>query len=290
MSELTTPSGRRLVYDSQGVGPTLLLLAGRGGWRRFWAAQAPAFAPFFRTITLDNRDAGANEPEPDDYTMADLADDAAALLQGLSVTRAHVVGISMGGMIALQLAVRQPQLVDRLVLVATSAGGWPPEALDRLHQPPEPWYDDPVERARLGLAANVAPGFLAAHPEALDLVAAQAVGNRYTRAGAMRQNHAIGTHDVVDQLGAITAPTLVIHGDRDPLVPFQQGELLAGAIPGARLLALPGVGHLPPLERTEEFNRVVLDFLRLAGATNSTGIGEAPEKGVPHDRRTDGRE
>lgn len=267
MSELRTPGGRRVCYDVTGDGPGLLLLAGRGGQRRSWSPQVAAFAPHFRVVTIDNRDAGESDPEPAPYPMADLAGDAAALLGALGIARAHVLGHSMGGMIALQLALGHPALVDRLVLVSTTAGGWSPEALALFKQPPEPWIADPVERARAGLAQMVAPATLAAHAEEVERRLELARGNRLTIEGYVRQNGAIAGHDVGGQLSQIAAPALVIHGDLDALIPLRRGEALAAAIPGARLLVLPGVGHTPQFERAAEFERAVLDFL---------GAGEAP--------------
>ncbi len=273
MGELRTAGGRRIFYDAAGKGPALLLVAGRGAARRFWEQQVPAFAPRFRVITFDNRDAGPNDPERAGYTMADLADDAAALLDGLGVARAHVIGISMGGMIALQLALGHPAAVDRLVLVATTAGGWSARQQEFFRLPPEPWIADPVERSRAATPEMVGPSFFAG-PEGearLREIAERARGSRLTKDGYVRQNIAIGTHDVRDRLAAIAAPTLVIHGDVDPLVPAREGRALAAGIPGARLIMMPEVGHLPPVERPDEFNRAVLDFLAAAPAAAADG-------------------
>lgn len=264
MSEAVTAGGRRIGYDSYGRagdGPPLLLIAGRGAPRTYWAHFAEAVAPQIRAITFDNREAGEHVPEPAGYTMADLADDAAALLGALDIPRAHVMGISMGGMIALNLALDHPALVDHLVLVSTTAGGWSPRILESFKEPPSPWVADPAERVRTGYPDLVAPGFFDAHPDVLADLARLYSHNRITIDGYVRQNLAIGTHDARDRLGEIAAPTLVIHGDRDPLIPYRQGELLAAAIPGARLLTLPGVGHLSPTERPAEVRGAVLDFL-----------------------------
>ncbi|HEX5501687.1 MAG TPA: alpha/beta fold hydrolase [Thermomicrobiales bacterium] len=264
MSEAVTAGGRRLAYDDFGRAanrPPLLLIAGRGAPRTYWTRFAEAVAPHLRAITFDNREAGEHDPELAGYTMADLADDAAALLAALAVSRAHVMGVSMGGMVALQLALAYPALVDHLVLVATTAGGWSPRVLESFKEPPSPWVADPAERVRTGYPDLVAPGFFEAHPDVLADLARRYSHNRLTSDGYVRQNLAIGTHDARDRLGEIAAPTLVIHGDRDPLIPYRQGENLAAAIPGARLLTLPGVGHLPPTERPAEVRRAVLDFL-----------------------------
>lgn len=262
MTTVRTNTGRIVHYDVAGEGPVLLLLSGRGGARSSWAPQVEAFAPHFRVITIDNRDAGESDPAAGPYTMADLADDAVVLLDALGVARAHVMGISMGGMIALQLALNRPPRVARLVLIATTAGGWPPQVRERLKLPPDGWIADPVERARRSYAEIVGPASRALTTAEWEAVAARVRGNRLTMEGYMRQNGAVAGHDVRARLAEIAAPTLVIHGDRDPLVPPGEGQALAAAIPGARLLLLPGVGHLPPFERPAEVQRAVLDFLR----------------------------
>lgn len=266
MSELRTPGGRRVCYDVTGDGPGLLLLAGRGGQRRSWSPQVAAFASHFRVVTIDNRDAGESDPEPAPYSMADLAGDAAALLDALGIARAHVLGHSMGGMIALRMALKYRPLVNRLVLVSTGAGGWSSRVLEALAQPPDPWIADPVENARARYGQMVVANYRAAHADELEAHAARQRGNRLTPDGYMRQNAAIAGHDVRDRLPEVAAPALVVHGKRDSLIPFSQGHWLSNNIPGAKghLLVLPNTGHLPALERAGTVNRRVLDFLGAA--------------------------
>ncbi len=261
MSELRLAGGRRVFYDSTGEGPALLLLAGRGDPRRYWDAEVAAFTPRFRVVTIDNRDAGESDPEAAPFTLADLADDAAVLLRALGISRAHVLGHSMGGMIALHLALRQPALLDRLVLVSTTAGGWSPRALEALRQLPDPWIADPVERSLVAQRQMIAPALLAERDADLRALAALARGNRLTLDGYLRQNAAIAAHDLRDHLTRIAAPTLVIHGDLDPLIPIRQGRELAAGIPGARPLFLPDTGHRPQLERPAAFRHAVAEFL-----------------------------
>ena len=121
------------------------------------------------------------------------------------------------------------------------------------------------------IVSVVAPGYFDSHPEQLAAVVEQERGNRITYDGMIRQREAGRDEAALPRLGEIEAPTLVIHGDRDPLVAVRHGEALAAGIRGAQLRVFPGVGHRPQVERTEEFNRAVLDFL---GAR--TGSGAAP--------------
>src|SRR5437016_3703064 len=143
MSERQTAGGRRHFYDGTGEGPPLLLLMGAGESRRLWAGQVRDLAASFRLIALDNRDSGESEPEAAPYAIADLAADAAALLDHLGIERTHVLGTSMGAMIALQLALDQPARIDRLALLSPPLGGL------RLAAPPrEAWPADHADWIR----------------------------------------------------------------------------------------------------------------------------------------------
>ncbi|MFC4638247.1 alpha/beta fold hydrolase [Deinococcus hohokamensis] len=258
--------GRLIAYDEvcppQPQG-TVLFLTGLGGTRVAWRAHLPVFGQRYRALSLDHRDSGNSDTVEDDYTTADQADDAAGLLQALEAAPAHVVGLSMGGFVALNLAVRHPALVRSLTLVATSAGG-------ASHVPPDPAgleslrpnFDlSPAERALTTYRLITAPGWLDANPDLAARMAANAEAQPLSPAGYARQFRSTRTHDVTGQLAQLTVPTLVLHGDADPLVRYENGQHLARSIPGARLLTYPATGHLPQLERFTDFNRDVLAFL-----------------------------
>ncbi len=255
---------RRIYFDDTGGDqPTLVLLQGFMASRGIWKWQVEAFSPYFRIITMDNRDAGESAPEAESYSMADLAGDVASLLTSLGIERASILGHSMGGYVALQFASLYPGRLGKLILVGTSAlaGG----ALGR----PAPSYDrarfieDPIERTRKRYTRLTAPGYFEAHPEKLEATAQTARGNALTFESMVRQsNSAFLTHDTREALPTIAVPVLIVHGDVDPTIPVSAGRKIAEAIPGAKLVVFEGVGHLPHLERTEEFNRLVLDFLQ----------------------------
>ena len=262
-------AGRKLAYDeARPANPadekgTILLLTGLASKRLGWVRQIDVFGREYRTIALDHRDTGDSDEVAEDYTPAELADDAAALLTALGITHAHVVGISLGGFAALQFALRHPDMLDKLALVSTSAGG-------RTHVPPAPEIvalltPEPGievgERAIRNYSKIMAAEFVAAHPEALEQIAATARYRPQSAAGYARQLRASLAHDVANELHRITAPTLVIHGDLDPLVPPANGAYLAAHIPGARHRVYSGVGHIPIIERADDFNRDVLAFL-----------------------------
>jgi pimeloyl-ACP methyl ester carboxylesterase len=260
--------GRRMAYDeSAPPSPkgTILLLTGLGSNRLGWWNQLDVFGREYRTLAIDHRDTGDSDPYTQSYTAADMADDAAGLLDALGIGRAHIVGISLGGQVAQQLARRHPQHVDHLVLTSTSAGGAahiPPgqEMLNMLARPS--WELEPGERRRRTYTAIAAPGFAQAHPEVMDHIAELGRLRVMSPESYTRQlMAAVTAPDISDEIGQITMPTLVIHGDADPLIPVANGRYLAEHIPGAQLILYPGVGHVPILEVPEQYNRDVLAFL-----------------------------
>jgi pimeloyl-ACP methyl ester carboxylesterase len=275
MSHISTASGRRIFYDESGTGLPLLLIPGHGGYRRgclIWLAEA--LTPHFRVVAMDNRDAGESEPETAYYGLADMAGDAVALLDALGIDKAHVLAHSMGGAIALHLALDNPTRVDRLVLVSPAVGGEPGHRAGEPLPPPDAWWvDDPVERTRRVLPLVVGPEYRARMSEAdVAYIAALEQGNRTTWAGLMRQEAAAtGDEQILCRLAEIRAPTLVIHGDADVPVPLEQGQALAAGIPGARLVVLPGVGHRPWVERPEPTIGAILSFLSEAGQPTPSG-------------------
>ncbi len=277
MLEVPAPSyvvvaGRKIAYDEVAPeSPTgaVLLISGLAAKRLGWYRQLPVFGARYRTIAMDNRDIGDSDLVDAPYRTADQADDAAALLRALEIERAAVVGISMGGFIALEVALRHPDLVSKLVLTSTSAGGrthvqpgWRmrmmlgmPRYLPRWLRP------DAGTMAKRTYAAIMAPGYCAAHPDEWEHIGAVARYRPQPAAAYLRQLHACLTHDASERLSQISVPTLVIHGALDPLVPPANGEHLAAHIPCARLIRYPATGHIPIVERADDYNRDVLAFL-----------------------------
>ncbi|MFN8474281.1 MAG: alpha/beta hydrolase [Anaerolineae bacterium] len=261
-----TIKGRKIAYDE--VSPphpkgTILLLTGLAAKRHGWYKQMEVFGREYRTIALDHRDAGDSDSVRGPYRIADQADDAVAVLRALGADKAHVIGISMGGYIALELTLRHTDLVDKLVLVSTSAGGlghaWPsPRMLTLL-----------VRRGKLEVgeltrriySQITAPGYAENHPEEMERIVAIGRYRPITIGAHTRQLCACLRHDVSNRLDRIQVPTLIIHGKDDPLVVVKNGINLARRIQPARLILYPNTGHIPIIERAEEFNRDVLTFL-----------------------------
>lgn len=258
--------GRKVAYDEAAPAHprgNVLLLGGLGGTRLTWRGQLRAFGGAYRTLAPDHRDSGESDPADADYATAEQADDAAAFLRSVGAVPTHVLGLSMGGFVALHLALRHPDLVRSLVLVGTSAGGArhvrpDPEGLEALR----PDFSlSHRERALRSARLMMRPGFLDESPAVAQAIAASAEYFPPTPESYARQFRSTRTHDVTGELARLRVPTLVVHGTADPVIKFVNGEHLAGAIPGAELLAYPGVGHLPQLEHAPTFNRDVLAFL-----------------------------
>jgi len=251
-------------YDVVGEGTPVLLIMGLGTRGDSWAPLAEALAAVgYMAIHFDNRDVGwSTQMAGPTYQIADMAADAVGLLDHLGVDQAHVIGISMGGMIAQELLVTAPRRARRAVLIATSPGG--PNAVQPAPEVLAPLFvpiEDRVAALRAVYVAMCAPGFAAANEALIESMIESAKRKPTSPEAVARQVAAIMRWTSWDRLPEISAPTLVLHGAADPLIPAQNGALIAERIPGARLRMLPGVGHLVPTEAPTETFSAIRDFL-----------------------------
>ncbi len=264
--------------------PTVLLLAGLGGQLISWDDRfcSELVAAGLHVIRFDNRDAGlstkldhAGLPDllgallgsvPAAYTLDDLADDAVAVLDAAGVEKAHLLGISMGGMVAQLLALRHPERVLTLTCLMSGPAGRPSAA--PAPEVVEVMLRTPVEDFAGRVAAAVELRRVLAASDDFDvqlarLRAEEQVLRAYFPAGTMRQAAAVlATPNRIAELARIDRPTLIAHGDRDPLVPFTAGSDLAAAIPGACFLALEGVGHDLPEDAARRVLEAMLALIR----------------------------
>ena len=252
--ERRSAAGRPAVnWHEGGDGPALLLVNGSTAsglvWPDSWLRR---LEKRYRVIRIDNRGTGWSRGAPHPFTIADLADDARNVLRACGIGRATVLGVSMGGMIAQEFALRHPRAVGKLVLVATRPPTpaqipSPSDALLSLMKTPPPGAD-----LRAFFIATwsglVADGFAAERPEVMAEVADQIARRVTPRRAVLTQARAIWSWHGAARLRRIDAPTTVVHGDRDPLLPVGNGMRLARLIPDATYLELPGVGHLVPQE------------------------------------------
>lgn len=256
-------NGVRIYYDVYGQGEPILLIMGLGGSALGWHSQIPTLSQHLRVIAHDNRDSGRSEKIAVEYSIADMADDAAALLERLGVGSAHVYGVSMGGMIAQEVALRHPDRVHSLVLGCTSPCllAMPPseKAIRDITEAEELPVREAFERtAWMGYS----DAYFAAHKDDLWLRAQVEAGLTPPVEAWRRQYAAVAKFDVRDRLSQIRAPTLVMTGDDDPLVPPENSRFLAERIPGAELVVFPGGRHAFNVEFEEESNSAVLEFVR----------------------------
>jgi len=258
--------GRRLAYSEcspEHPEGTILLLIGFSARRLSWYRQLPVLGTRFRTLTVDYRDIGDSDPYLEEYTLADQADDMAALLTALSIDKTHVVGLSMGGFVAQELALRHPEKVDHLVLVATSSGGAAhvPASEEILKSLFVREHLEVGELARKNYGIFTLPGHFERHPEDWDIVAAIARHTPLKRDAYFRQLRSTAHHDTTGRLSQLSQPTLIVHGLEDPLVPIINARRLAAAIPNAHLQVYEQCGHIPSMEHPERFNADVMAFV-----------------------------
>ena len=245
----------------------LLLIMGLGANATSWEMQLPAFSREYRTIAFDNRGSGRTDKPQSPYTIPQMADDAAALLDHLGIASAHVFGMSMGGMIAQEMALRHPQRVRTLVLGGTMAGG--PNAVMAGPQLIQQWASTallPLEQAiENGLRFLYSEEFIARNHERLVRRALDLAYLQPPLHAVQRQVMAVLQFNTFQRLADVTAPTLVISGTADQIVPPENSRILAERIPGAQLIELEGAGHGFLAEKAEETNSTVLAFLRRQG-------------------------
>ena len=251
--------GTKIYWDEAGKGTPLLLVMGLGWASNMWHRTRPVLSARYRTIAFDNRGAGRSDVPPGPYSIAAMASDAATVLDAAGADSAHVVGASMGGMIAQEFALQYPARVRSLVLACTSPGG--PDA-----QHPGPEVTEvllrtgltPEERARTivpfiydsGTPRDRVDEDLAVLSELYPIPE-----------GFFAQLQAILAWEAYSRLPRIAAPTLVIHGINDRLVPAANADLIARRIPSAQLIKLADAGHIFMTDQPAAAHKAILEFL-----------------------------
>jgi 3-oxoadipate enol-lactonase len=249
-----------IAYETLGDGPPVLLMQGLGYARRGWGPAIERLAASFRVTFYDNRGIGESDKPAGPYTARDLAEDAAAVLDAVGDERAHVVGASLGGMAAQELAIARPERVDRLVLACTTPGG--PDAFPIPAQTLALFAEAPTLAPEVALRRFVANSLSAEAPDELvEEIYQWRLANPPDPAGWQAQAAAGTTYDGGGRAREIAAPTLVVHGTEDNVVDTRNAELLAKLIPDARVELLEGCGHLMFWEQPERFGAVVEEFL-----------------------------
>lgn len=261
-SYVDRPDGAKIAWESDGPedAPAVLLVMGLAWPAASWHRQVPALAERYRVIRLDNRGAGLTGDVPGaPYLVETMAADCLAVLDEAGVTAAHVVGISMGGLMAQELALTAPQRVRSLCLVATHPGiahaVINPDAMEMLQKRATM---TPAEAAEASIPFNYGP---ATTRQVIEEDWAVRFPLAATNEGYLAQAMGTSQWSGYDRIAAITAPTLVLHGEIDRLVPLANGEILAERIPGAELVVVPGANHVLTSDEPEQVNAILLDWL-----------------------------
>jgi pimeloyl-ACP methyl ester carboxylesterase len=248
----------KLAWESRGEGPPLLLIQGLGYGRWGWEPIVPGLAERHRVVFYDNRGIGESDKPAGPYTAAQMAGDALQVLDEAGIERAHVLGASLGGMVAQELAIAAPERVDRLILCCTTPGG--PGAVPMPEVTLKLFAEAPSLAPEVALRRFIENALGADPPAAIvDELLALRIANPPDPAGWQAQAAAgMGFMGVVAE---ITAPTLIVSGTADNVVDYRNAELLASRIPGSRVELLEGCGHLFFWERPDECVRIVDEFL-----------------------------
>lgn len=276
-----TNRGARIYWEEQGSGPPVLLIMGLSFTLEMWFRVVPHLVNSYRVLLFDNRGIGKSDVPAGPYTIPVLASDAVAVLEAAGVAAAHVIGASMGGMIAQELALRYPERVRSLLLGCTSYSGlfakWPnfrkgPSNLG--------WF----RASRLQRERDMRTLLYAADTlnELIEEDIGVRLGCKWTYKGVLSQLAGILLWSSYRRLPSIKVPTLVVHGAEDHLIPPQNGKVVASRIPGARFELLPNAGHVFVTDQPEATIRYILDFLQpLCAGGNNGNAGMPSQAGNP---------
>jgi 3-oxoadipate enol-lactonase len=255
----TENRGAKIYWEEAGQGEPALLIMGLGWPSYMWHRTRPLMAKQYRTITLDNRGAGRSDVPTGPYPISLMASDAAAVLDAAGVESAHLYGVSMGGMIAQEFALQYPKRVRSLILGCTASGGpqavrAEPEVLEILTRQGM----TPEEAAR---AINPYIYDQGTPKERIDEDLKIRMEWPATAKGYTAQLQGIIIWEAYSRIAQIAAPTLVIHGETDRLIPAANGELIAERMPGAKLVMLPHASHIFSTDQPTVTHQVVFEFL-----------------------------
>ncbi|HJU09381.1 MAG TPA: alpha/beta hydrolase [Candidatus Binataceae bacterium] len=270
-------NGVEIAYELQGSGAPLVMIHGAQGDQTMFNNIASRVADHYRVLTFDQRGSGLSEKPHTPYTIALLADDTAALMDHVGFPVAHVLGVSMGGTIAQELALRHPAKVRSLILGCTTAGG--PKAVRIGGGAFAAAYStkemSAEERGRALALAAFTKGYVDQHPEIIRTMV-EARRQRPLDPVALEQRmKAVLSHDAYERLAQIACPTLVITGKDDALVAWQNSQLIADRIPGSRLVVLEPAGHCFWLEQPQQSYDAFLNFLDQVSASDKNDKARA---------------
>lgn len=254
--------GVEIQYEIEGDGPPLMLISGTGHDLSFWSGQLPLFAPEYRTTVFDNRGVGGSSVPPSGYSLAHMADDAAHVLDDAGIDSAHVMGFSMGGHIAQELALNHP---DRVLSLGIHHSWARNGARLKKFQETRRYlaeHDQRVALTELSMLALHASAYYDAHAGEMEAHRKFLLEQSPINAGWIGQLEACIKGDTYDRLPQIKVPTLVTCSELDVIAAPHLSRQIHERIAGSQLRVLKGTGHVALMEAPEEFAKICLDFLR----------------------------
>ena len=276
----------KLYWESVGQGPAVLLVAGRGMTVDGWWATIPVLARSFRVIAFDNRDTGRSSRMAWPYSVAQMADDAVAVLDAAGEQRAHVYGISLGSLVAQEVALRHPDRVQALVLGASSAGGFaaymPTSYVETFFARAGAMTLEEADWA--AVAITYAEKTRRVHSERIFADIAHRASSPLQPLASLHQAAAVAAHSAYDRLNQLAAPTLVVHGEQDVVMPPANALVLAEKIPGAQLQLWPDAGHMYIIDEPRadrEIARFLLHQSAIWPAPDFAAAECRPQRPVP---------
>ncbi|CAH2713429.1 Non-heme bromoperoxidase BPO-A2 [Neobacillus rhizosphaerae] len=263
---ITNANGIDLYYEVHGEGDPLLLIMGLSLHSKSWFRTLPALREHYKVIIFDNRGVGHSGKPNTPYSIELMAEDTRAILDAAGVESAHIYGISMGGMIAQRLALTYPERVRSLVLGCTTSGGanhvQPGADVSLLMLSRASSTASPEEMAWVTAPILYSQSFIENHRELVAEDIQKRIELPVQQYAYMLQLQACLAHDTYNEIDQIKVPTLVIHGDEDKLVPYENGVTLAEKIPNAEFLTIQGAGHIYVTEANDFVNSSILHFLK----------------------------
>lgn len=262
---ITKANGIELYYEVHGEGEPLLLIMGLSLTSKSWFRTRPVLSEQYKVIVFDNRGVGLSGKPNTPYSIELMVEDARAVLDAAGVDSAHVYGISMGGMIAQRFAVNYPDRVRSLILGCTTSGGekhvQPGAEVSMLMLSRGSSTATPEEMAWATAQILYSQSFIENHRELVAEDVQKRIEIPVLPYAYMLQLQACLAHDTYNEIDQIKVPVLVIHGDEDKLVPYENGVTLAEKIPNAEFLTINGAGHIYLTEANDLVNKRVLEFL-----------------------------
>ena len=268
-----------LHWESFGEGPAVLLVAGQGMTVAGWWSTIPVLSRSFRVLAFDNRDTGRSSRSPWPYSAAHMAADAVAVLDAAGEQRAHVYGISLGSLVAQEIALRNPDRVQALVLGASSAGGF------AAYKPSPSSFAQtflvragamgPEEAEWAAVPYTYSEKTRRLHPERIVEDIGHRVGSPPEPLAYLHQAGAVAAHDAYERLNRLAAPTLVVHGEQDVFIPPANALVLAERIPGAELKLWPDAGHMYPIDEPRADEEIAQFLLRQSAGRSAEGVAES---------------